>query len=47
MDKNVKLKNFFNTDFIKNNDNEEVDDFTFSMWKSELQRELRSFWKSI
>jgi hypothetical protein len=25
----------------------EVDDFTFGIWKSELQKELPSFWESI
>jgi len=47
MERNAKLQSEFNPDFIKNKDDEEVDEFTFSMWKSELQRELRSFWKSM
>jgi len=47
MERNVKLQNEFNADFIKSKDNEEVDEFTFSMWKSELQRELKSFWRSM
>ena len=25
----------------------EFDDFTFTMWKSELQKELSSFWESM
>jgi len=25
----------------------DVDDFTFGMWKSELQKELSSFWESM
>ncbi len=47
MERNAKLQNDFNADFIKNTNNEEVDEFTFSMWKSELQRELRSFWRTM
>ncbi len=26
---------------------EDIDDFTFHIWKSELQKELPSFWESL
>jgi len=47
MERNTKLQNDFNADFVKNTDNEDADEFTFNMWKSELQRELKSFWRTI
>jgi len=41
--RNGKRANLFRD--IKSED--DIDDNTFKMWKSELQRELSSFWESI
>jgi hypothetical protein len=36
------------TKYFKNIKREEdIDDFTFHVWKSELQKELPSFWESL
>ena len=36
------------TKYLKNIKREEdIDDFTFYIWKSELQKELSSFWESL
>ena len=47
----LKRNHLFNdelqTHLIKNLNNEELDDSTFSLWKSELQKELPMFWESI
>ena len=47
----LKRNNIFNnelqTRFIKNVGNEELDDCTFNLWKSELLRELPDFWESM
>ena len=33
--------------FMNINREEDIDEYTFNMWKSELQRELPSFWDSM
>ena len=33
--------------FFKNSKDMELDDSTFNMWKSELQKELPTFWESM
>ena len=47
----LKKNHLFNdelqTKLIKTINNEELDDPTFTLWKSELQKELPMFWESI
>lgn len=45
--RNHLLNNELQTRPIKNIGNEELDDFTFNLWKSELLRELPDFWESM
>jgi hypothetical protein len=42
------LQNGKRTPLLRNKKSErDIDDTTFHLWKSELQRELPSFWESI
>ena len=48
---NLKRNNLFNnelqTKHIKTNNSEGLNDPTFNIWKSELEKELPMFWESI
>ena len=46
--RNIEKKQDINASFLRNNkQGTELDDSTFNMWKSELQKELPSFWESM
>jgi len=45
--KNIVSTNDARVNFFKNNKEGELDDFTFNMWKSELQKELPDFWEEM
>ena len=45
--RNHLLNNELQTHFIKNLNKEELNDSTFNLWKSELQKELPMFWESM
>jgi hypothetical protein len=45
--RNQIISNELQTQLIKTVNNEELDDPTFTLWKSELQKELPMFWESI
>jgi len=41
------FNNELQTQLIKNKNQEELDDSAFTLWKSELQKELPMFWESM
>jgi len=47
----LKRNHLFNNDlqthFIKNINEEVMDDSTFTLWKSELEKEIPMFWQSM
>jgi len=45
--RNHLFNNELQTKLIKNINNEEIDDPTFTLWKSELEKELPMFWESM
>ena len=48
MNKNEGMPREMRTKFFRSMRKEgEIDDFTFHVWKSELQKELPSFWEEM
>ena len=47
MKRNHLFNNELQSKLIKNINNEEIDDPTFTLWKSELEKELPMFWESM
>ena len=45
--RNHLLNNEYQTKLIKTRKIEELDDPAFSLWKTELQKELPMFWESM
>ena len=45
--KNIVSTKDARANFFKNSKGIELDDSTFNMWKSELQKELPAFWESM
>jgi len=42
-----RLKNYNYDDILNNKQENDINDTTFFMWKSELNKELPNFWNSI
>jgi len=47
MNKNVWMPKLKQLEISNVNKVNNIDDLTFSVWKSELQKELHSFWTSM
>ena len=45
--KNIVSTKDARANFFKNSNDKELDEFTFNMWKSELEKELPNFWESM
>ena len=45
--KNIVSTKDARANFFKNSKEIELDDSTFNMWKSELEKELPTFWESM
>ena len=45
--RNHLLNNDLQTHFIKNINEEVMDDSTFTLWKSELEKEISMFWQAM
>jgi len=45
--RNQLFNNKLHANFIKNLNQEELEDSDFTLWKTELQKELPMFWESM